>query len=42
MRDELIHEYFGVDTGIVWNVIEQEIPKLKEKIDQLLRELPQK
>ena len=27
MRDELIHEYFGVDMGIVWNVIEYHLPK---------------
>lgn len=38
MRDELIHEYFGVDMGIVWKVIENEIPKLKVKIEQLLQD----
>ncbi len=39
MRDELIHEYFGVDAGIVWNVIAQHLPLLKEKIDNLLKNL---
>lgn len=29
MRDVLIHDYFGVDIGIVWNVVENELPELK-------------
>ncbi len=36
LRDVLIHNYFGVDNEIVWNVIEKEIPKLKEQIMDLL------
>lgn len=36
MRDEMIHEYFGVDLEIVWNVVVKDLPTLKEKIDQLL------
>lgn len=36
LRDVLIHDYFGVDNGIVWNVVEKEIPPLKEKINDLL------
>ncbi|UFT99901.1 DUF86 domain-containing protein [Radiobacillus kanasensis] len=36
LRDVLIHNYFGVDNGIVWNVVEKEIPPLKEKIIDLL------
>ena len=39
MRDELIHEYFGVDIRIVWNVIEHHLPALKEKIDGLLKNM---
>lgn len=30
MRDILIHQYFGVDLNLTWNVIVKEIPKLKE------------
>ena len=29
MRNVLVHDYFGVDTDEVWNVIEQELPALK-------------
>lgn len=38
MRDKLIHDYFGVNLNIVWEVVEKEIPSLKEKIDILLAE----
>lgn len=36
MRDVLIHDYFGVDTKIVWNVVENELPKIKDYIKRLL------
>lgn len=35
LRDVLIHDYMGVDLRIVWNIVEKELPKLKEKIGQL-------
>ena len=38
MRDEMIHEYFGVDLTIVWNVVEQHIPPLRQMVDSLLGE----
>lgn len=27
MRDKLIHEYFGVDLVLVWDVVERNLPK---------------
>lgn len=36
MRDKLIHHYFGVDYEIVWDVIKNEIPKLKIQIEAIL------
>ena len=36
MRDKLIHEYFGVDYKIVWDVVSNKIPKLKEKIKGII------
>ncbi len=38
MRDKLIHHYFGVDLKITWNVVEKEIPILKQHIKLILRE----
>ncbi|MDH4120229.1 MAG: DUF86 domain-containing protein [Deltaproteobacteria bacterium] len=32
MRDKLIHEYFGVNLDLVWEVVEKEIPKLKKEL----------
>lgn len=36
MRDEITHEYFGVDLNIVWNVVESHLPTLRQTIDDLL------
>jgi len=37
MRDRLIHGYFGVDYEIVWDVIKNEAPKLKEEIRRIFQ-----
>jgi uncharacterized protein with HEPN domain len=36
MRDKLIHEYFGVDLALVWDVVERELPTLRPRIAALL------
>ncbi len=41
MRDKLIHEYFGVDLEIVWNVAKKELPPVKSSIEKLVREIDQ-
>jgi uncharacterized protein with HEPN domain len=37
MRDKLIHGYFGVNYKIVWKTIQQEIPELKEQVEEMMR-----
>ena len=37
MRDRLIHDYFGVDYTIVWDVASNKLPDLREKIHDLLK-----
>jgi len=37
MRDVLIHEYFGVSLKTVWSVINDDLPKFKEQINNLLK-----
>ena len=32
MRDRLIHDYFGVDYDLVWDVVENRIPELRNQI----------
>ncbi len=39
MRDKLIHHYFGVDYAIVWDVVKNELPKLKIQIQNLIQEI---
>ena len=38
MRDRLIHDYFGVDLDLVWDVILEKIPTLRRQIAQILAE----
>lgn len=39
MRDKLIHDYFGVDLDLVWDVVASELPRARERIVALLKEL---
>ncbi len=36
MRDRLIHDYFGVDHDIVWDVVINKIPTLTSDIEEIL------
>ena len=36
MRNILVHEYFSIDTELVWTTVEKDLPQLKEAIDHLL------
>jgi uncharacterized protein with HEPN domain len=35
-RNRVLHEYFGVDTKILWQTITEDLPPLKEQIKHLL------
>ncbi len=35
-RDKLIHDYFGIDYDIVWDIIENKIPDLDFFLKQLI------
>jgi uncharacterized protein with HEPN domain len=36
MRDRLIHDYFGVDYDLVWDVVSNRIPELRRQIAAIL------
>jgi uncharacterized protein with HEPN domain len=36
-RNILVHEYFGVDLNLVWEMIKRDLPKLKKNILKILR-----
>lgn len=39
MRHILVHEYFGVDADLIWQVIISDLPALKIKVSQILQTL---
>jgi uncharacterized protein with HEPN domain len=36
LRNVIVHEYFGIDLEVVWNVIEHDLPGLKERVREIL------
>ncbi|MBU4561402.1 DUF86 domain-containing protein, partial [bacterium] len=42
MRDILIHEYFGIDIELTWEVAKEEIFELKKKILSVKEDLKEK
>ena len=36
MRNILVHNYFEIDVEIVWSVVEQNLPDLKNKMQKIL------
>lgn len=39
IRDKLIHNYFSVNLDRVWNIVKQDLPKLKNEIEKILKDL---
>jgi len=39
MRNRLIHEYFGTDLPVVWNVIGNDLPPFKKELEQIRKKL---
>lgn len=39
MRDKLIHDYFGVDYKIVWDVAINKLPDLRTELKKLLEDI---
>jgi uncharacterized protein with HEPN domain len=37
MRNLFTHEYFGIDSSVVWEIIKNDIPELKVKIEHILK-----
>ena len=42
MRNRLIHEYFGTDIKLVWNVIKDELPVLKVELEKINSDITDK
>jgi uncharacterized protein with HEPN domain len=39
MRNRLIHQYFGTDLQLVWNVIQNELPSFRSELQLIFRKL---
>jgi uncharacterized protein with HEPN domain len=37
MRNILVHSYFGVDVDVVWAVVANDIPDLKQEIEKIIK-----
>ena len=37
MRNVFTHEYFGIDSSLVWEIIKNDIPQLKGKVENILK-----
>jgi uncharacterized protein with HEPN domain len=36
MRNIFVHEYFGIDANLVWEILTNDIPELKERVKEIL------
>jgi uncharacterized protein with HEPN domain len=36
-RNFIVHEYFGVDLELVWDIVANKVPGLKVVVDRMLR-----
>lgn len=39
MRNKVIHEYFGVDEEILWKTVTEDLPILKQQLEELPKNL---
>jgi len=37
LRDKITHFYFGIKWDIVWSVIKDKLPEIREKIDEIIQ-----
>mgnify|MGYP000389062018 CR=1 FL=1 len=37
LRDIVVHEYFGVDEEILWDVVKNKVPELLQNIERILK-----
>jgi len=38
LRDILIHEYFGLDADIVWDIVKNKVPPLDREVRTMLNQ----
>jgi uncharacterized protein with HEPN domain len=38
LRDILIHEYYGIDVEIIWDIIKNKLPVLAKQVQEMLKD----
>ena len=38
LRDILIHEYFGVDSDIIWDIVQSKLPTFTAQVEKIMNE----
>ena len=36
LRNVLVHDHFGVDLGVIWQIVERDVPELKSALQRVL------
>ncbi len=36
LRHRIVHEYFGIDLEIIWQILHKDLPELKQKLTQII------
>jgi uncharacterized protein with HEPN domain len=39
LRNILVHEYFGIDVKIVWDILQKDLPEFKIQIKEILNQI---
>ena len=39
MRNKVLHEYFGVDLDILWKTVKEDLPLLKQQVEEIVESL---
>lgn len=42
MRNIVIHEYFGIDTEVIWRTVREDLPPLRAAVARMLAEVEQR
>ena len=37
MRDVVVHDYFSLDFGRIWDTVENDLPKVKKEIEKIIQ-----
>ncbi len=39
LRNLLVHEYFGIDTRVFWDVLQIDLPKLSIQVEKIIKQI---